>query len=140
MHLGRKRLGSAAAGLALVAVAGLIPAGSASAKPDIASVQARVDSLYRQAEQASEESGEAAQTPEVEAARTALGAAGRLVAKGIDGPETSVPLQYSAPSEDGNAVETRPAGDSTGDAATTGGQGGNRQERRRASKSQHKQR
>ena len=94
----------------------------------------------RVAEQASEESGEAAQTPEVEAARTALGAAGRLVAKGIDGPETSVPLQYSAPSEDGNAVETRPAGDSTGDAATTGGQGGNRQERRRASKSQHKQR
>mgnify|MGYP003351690463 CR=1 FL=1 len=59
MHLGRKRLGSAAAGLALVAVAGLIPAGSASAKPDIASVQARVDSLYRQAEQASEEYNQA---------------------------------------------------------------------------------
>lgn len=54
MHLGRKRLGSAAAGLALVAVAGLIPSGPASAKPDISSVQARVDSLYRQAEQASE--------------------------------------------------------------------------------------
>lgn len=54
MHFGRKRLGSAAAGLALVAVAGLIPSGPASAKPDIESVQARVDTLYRQAEQASE--------------------------------------------------------------------------------------
>ena len=94
----------------------------------------------RVAEQAPDD---AEQTPEVEAVRTALGAAGRLVAKGIDGPEKTVPLQYSAPSEDGSTVETRSAGDSDGDGAapgSQGGQGGNRQERRRASKAQHKQR
>lgn len=54
MHLGRKKLGSAAAGLALVAVVGLIPSSPAQAKPDIGTVQQRVDTLYRQAEQASE--------------------------------------------------------------------------------------
>ncbi|MBZ5734316.1 C40 family peptidase [Nocardioides sp. TRM66260-LWL] len=37
-----------------MAVAGLIPAQSAQAKPSVESVQARVDALYRQAEQASE--------------------------------------------------------------------------------------
>lgn len=51
---GRKRLGSAAAGLALVAVAGLIPTLPAHAEPSVESVQTRVDRLYHQAEQASE--------------------------------------------------------------------------------------
>lgn len=51
---GRKRLGSAAAGLALVAVAGLIPTLPAQAEPSVESVQTRVDRLYHQAEQASE--------------------------------------------------------------------------------------
>lgn len=54
MHLGRKRLGSLGAGLALVAVTGLIPSGTAQAQPDLGSVKTRVDALYRQAEQASE--------------------------------------------------------------------------------------
>ncbi len=58
---GRKRItarpiGAALSGLALAAVVGIIPATSAQAtpKPKIDDVQARVDTLYHQAEQASE--------------------------------------------------------------------------------------
>ena len=93
------------------------------------------------AEPTAEDGTEGAPSPEAAAAQAALGAAGRLVAKGIDGPEKRVPLQYSAPSEDGGTVETRSADGANGETPTApAAQGGNRQERRRASKAQHKQR
>ncbi|MCW2853997.1 MAG: hypothetical protein JWM84_3661 [Nocardioides sp.] len=50
----RKRLITALTGLALAATIGLIPSTPAYAEPDIDTVQARVDRLYHQAEQASE--------------------------------------------------------------------------------------
>ncbi len=50
----RTRLVSTLAVLGLAAGVGLIPAGSAQAEPEIADVQARVDRLYHEAEQASE--------------------------------------------------------------------------------------
>jgi cell wall-associated NlpC family hydrolase len=54
---GRKRLATALSGLALAAtvgMVGLVPAQPAQAEPDIDDVQARVDTLFHQAEQASE--------------------------------------------------------------------------------------
>ena len=51
---GRKRLITGMSGLALAAVVGFVPSTPAQAAPDINDVQARVDHLYRQAEQASE--------------------------------------------------------------------------------------
>jgi cell wall-associated NlpC family hydrolase len=54
---GRKRLATALSGLALVAtvgMVGLVPATPAQAEPDIDDVQARVDTLFHEAEQASE--------------------------------------------------------------------------------------
>ena len=51
---GRKRLITALSGLALTVVVGLVPSTPAQAEPDIHDVQARVDHLYHQAEQASE--------------------------------------------------------------------------------------
>ncbi len=54
MHLNRSRLISALAGTALVTGTVLVPLGPAQAEPDIDEVQARVDKLYRQAEEASE--------------------------------------------------------------------------------------
>jgi peptidoglycan DL-endopeptidase CwlO len=51
---GRKRLITLLSGFALIAAVGLVPAGSAQAKPDIDDVQAKVDRLYHEAEQASE--------------------------------------------------------------------------------------
>jgi len=52
---GRKRLIAGLAAAAVVGVAGIIPAGtSAQAKPSVKDVQQRVDTLYHQAEQASE--------------------------------------------------------------------------------------
>jgi cell wall-associated NlpC family hydrolase len=54
---GRKRLATAASWLALVAgvgIVGLMPAQPAQAEPDIDDVQARVDTLFHEAEQASE--------------------------------------------------------------------------------------
>ena len=56
---GRKRIisrpvGAALSGIALAAVVGVIPSTSASAQPNIDDVQSRVDTLYHQAEQASE--------------------------------------------------------------------------------------
>jgi peptidoglycan DL-endopeptidase CwlO len=54
---GRKRLAAAISGLALAAAvgtAGLVPASPAQAEPDIDDVQARVDTLFHEAEQASE--------------------------------------------------------------------------------------
>ncbi|MFC8191144.1 preprotein translocase subunit SecA [Cellulomonas sp. NPDC057328] len=75
------------------------------------------------------------------AARPAADAppAGRLVAKGIDGPAERTPLQYTAPSVDGDgSVVTRrdgnggPSGDRSGGAGA--GDGANRADRRKASK------
>lgn len=54
---GRKRLAAALSGLGLAAtlcVVGLVPATPAQAEPDIDDVQARVDTLFHEAEQASE--------------------------------------------------------------------------------------
>jgi len=67
------------------------------------------------------------------AAATGAGsaAANRLVAKGIDGPTERAPLQYSAPSADGDgAVVTRGADGAAAPAAD----GDNREARRRAAK------
>lgn len=72
-------------------------------------------------------------------------AAGKLVAKGIDGPAEQAPLQYSAPSVDGDGgVVTRgtnPSGKNGGAAPTAGAPTGgtaNREERRKAAKQQRK--
>ena len=54
MQNGRKRLITLLSGFALIAAVGLVPSGSAQAKPDIDDVQAKVDRLYHEAEQASE--------------------------------------------------------------------------------------
>ena len=54
MQNGRKRLITLLSGVALIAALGLVPSGSAQAKPDIDDVQAKVDRLYHEAEQASE--------------------------------------------------------------------------------------
>jgi peptidoglycan DL-endopeptidase CwlO len=51
---GRKRLITAISGFALAATIGFIPSSPAQAEPDIEDVQARVDRLYHEAEQASE--------------------------------------------------------------------------------------
>ena len=53
MFNGRKRLITALSALAMAGAVGLVP-GSAQAEPDIEDVQARVDRLYHEAEQASE--------------------------------------------------------------------------------------
>ncbi len=71
-------------------------------------------------------------------------APGTLVAKGIDGPEQRAPLQYSAPSVDGDApvVTRREAGgkDAGSPPAPAAGQDGsaNREARRKAAKQQRK--
>lgn len=54
MQHGRKRLSTALVGLTLVGAIGLIPTSPAQAEPDIDDVEARVDRLYHEAEQASE--------------------------------------------------------------------------------------
>ncbi|MEV7428766.1 MULTISPECIES: NlpC/P60 family protein [unclassified Nocardioides] len=51
---GRKRLVPALTGLAIVGVIGIGPSGPAQAEPDVGDVQARVDRLFHEAEQASE--------------------------------------------------------------------------------------
>ncbi|MDQ4054716.1 MAG: NlpC/P60 family protein [Actinomycetota bacterium] len=50
----RHRIATIVSGLALATAIGLVPSTSAQAEPDIDDVQARVDSLYHEAEQASE--------------------------------------------------------------------------------------
>ncbi|GAA3801868.1 preprotein translocase subunit SecA [Cellulomonas soli] len=64
---------------------------------------------------------------------------GRLVAKGIDGPEQRAPLQYSAPNEDGG-VETRRGDGAARPAASPadGDASSNREARRKAAKQQRK--
>ncbi len=54
MFNGRKSLVTLIAAAAVIATVGMIPSGSAQAKPSIADVQHRVDRLYHAAEQASE--------------------------------------------------------------------------------------
>ena len=54
MFNGRKRLVTALSGFALAATIGFIPSTPAQAEPDIDDVQARVDKLFHEAEQASE--------------------------------------------------------------------------------------
>ncbi len=54
MKNARVRLTSVLAGCALAATAGLVPSSPAQAEPQIADVQVRVDTLYHEAEQASE--------------------------------------------------------------------------------------
>jgi cell wall-associated NlpC family hydrolase len=53
-HPSRHRIVTAVFGLALAVAIGLVPSTSAQAEPDIDDVQARVDKLYHEAEQASE--------------------------------------------------------------------------------------
>jgi len=57
--MSRKRLATVLTGGVLAAAVGFAPSSPASAQPDIDSVQARVDRLYHQAEQASERYNEA---------------------------------------------------------------------------------
>ena len=54
MQNGRKRFITILSGCAMIAVVGLMPSSPAQAEPDIQDVQARVDRLYHEAEQASE--------------------------------------------------------------------------------------
>lgn len=54
MQNGRNRLITLLTGFALIAAVGFMPSSPASAEPDIDDVQARVDRLYHEAEQASE--------------------------------------------------------------------------------------
>jgi cell wall-associated NlpC family hydrolase len=54
VHHGRTKLATALTGLALAATIGIIPSTSAQAAPDVATVQKQVDTLFRQAEEASE--------------------------------------------------------------------------------------
>ena len=54
MRAGRPRTATALTSLAAVAVVGLVPAAPSAAEPDVDDVQSRVDTLYRQAEKASE--------------------------------------------------------------------------------------
>ena len=77
----------------------------------------------------------AADAPVLDAASAAQAAAGgpRLVAKGIDGPEERAPLQYSAPSTDGDGAVVTSAEDGAPAPA-----GGNRQDRRKAAKQQRR--
>ncbi|MGV8976789.1 MAG: preprotein translocase subunit SecA [Cellulomonas sp.] len=62
-----------------------------------------------------------------------------IVAKGIDGPEQRAPLQYSAPSVDGDARATGPTAEAAGsDGEGAGAAGNNREERRKAAKQQRR--
>ena len=63
-----------------------------------------------------------------------------LVAKGIDGPEQRAPLQYSAPSVDGDAGAASAGSAAAGpsDDADAGAAGSNREERRKAAKQQRR--
>ncbi|MCL2466261.1 MAG: preprotein translocase subunit SecA [Micrococcales bacterium] len=96
----------------------------------------------------------ARQAPSLKTGGTARRGAPRLVAKGLDGPEKQMPLQYSAPSEDGH-VETRSdqgrvrsprVSADAADPAASGGPGGaapggaNREARRRAAKQARRKR
>jgi len=86
--------------------------------------------------------GEDAPVLTADSAAAAAGSGPRLVAKGIDGPERRVPLQYSAPSVDGDtgvSADSAPTADEPGaPAAPAAGDAGNREARRRAAKQQKK--
>ena len=65
-------------------------------------------------------------------------AAGTLVAKGLEGPDRSAPLQYSAPTVDGDAQIARTA---TGPKGAAGAAADvNREERRKAERQARKKR
>lgn len=59
MHHGRKRLATALTGLIAVAGVALVPTSPSAAEPDVDDVQAKVDRLYHQAEQAAERHNDA---------------------------------------------------------------------------------
>ena len=73
-----------------------------------------------------------------DSAAAAAGGGPRLVAKGIDGPERRVPLQYSAPSVDGDSSGVASAAPADDEPAAAPVQAGNREARRRAAKQQKK--
>ncbi len=56
---GRKRLTTAFAGALLIGAVAFVPTSPAQAEPDIDDVQARVEKLYHEAEQASERHNDA---------------------------------------------------------------------------------
>ena len=69
------------------------------------------------------------------AARTQDGAApGALVAKGLDGPAERTPLQYSAPSADGDGAVVTQAENGAGGARSAAGGSTNRADRRKQAK------
>ncbi|WNB86376.1 preprotein translocase subunit SecA [Cellulomonas sp. ATA003] len=64
---------------------------------------------------------------------------GTLIAKGLDGPDRSAPLQYTAPTVDGDAgVRTVTARDGASEPADGEGGAGNREDRRRAERQARK--
>jgi len=70
-------------------------------------------------------------------------AAGTVVAKGLDGPDRSAPLQYSAPTVDGDAQIARAATGPQGAVPAAGGAAAadvNREERRKAERQARKKR
>ena len=83
------------------------------------------------------EADEDAPAVTADSAAATAGGGPRIVAKGIDGPERRVPLQYSAPSVDGDATVDAPAADGE-PAAPPAAEAGNREARRRAAKQQKK--
>jgi preprotein translocase subunit SecA len=87
-----------------------------------------------EAEQPAVSADAAAEAATAGGAAAALGGGARLVAKGIDGPAERAPLQYSAPSTDGDG-EVVKSGDAGGaGAAPAAGGAGNRADRRKAAK------
>jgi preprotein translocase subunit SecA len=97
------------------------------------------------AAQAAASAGAAAagpRTPAAEEADTLPAPSGTLVAKGLDGPDRSAPLQYTAPTVDGDAgVKTVTADGRTAapsGAGNGGAGGGNREDRRKAEREARK--
>jgi len=87
--------------------------------------------LFNLEVQVEEQPAVSAESAAVAATGAGAAAANRLVAKGIDGPSERAPLQYSAPSADGDgAVVTR----GEDGAAAPAADGDNREARRRAAK------
>jgi preprotein translocase subunit SecA len=89
------------------------------------------------------EPSEGVEPAEEQVAEPVAATGGKIVAKGIDGPERRVPLEYSAPTAEGDVEVVSEAGGRAAGArpASSGDDAGvNRQERRRAAKGQRKHR